>query len=652
MSREGSIVSAGLELGAEELIAGRFRVESELGRGGMGAVYRAHDDYLDQVCALKVSRANGVARDEFKRRFEREARIGELLGRQPGFVRTYAWGELDQDTLYAAMDLVEDAGALDLESGSLQQRLERLLEVAGLVAQAHEKGVIHRDLKPGNVFVGADGRAWLGDFGLAKYGDQTDDPVLDLTLTNTGMAMGTPYFMPPEQFEDAKSVDERADVYALGVMLFYALTGSYPYLGNSPAQILSSQLRVRLGASAQPRARELDPQVAPALDTLCAEATAPDLRRRLSSARVFTDRLAKALERGLAQPAPQGQTAVGSPVSQVSAPAAVVRRLEPEGPSPLRANALPLGLAVGACVVLTGLLLFPALTSLRTQAPDVAARPQPTTAAADRWEELTRRAREGDLQAQLELASLYYDAGDSQEAFRLREEAALDGLPRAMLEVGEMYHRGIGVEKSLELARAWFEKAAEAGERLGAERAAVIEQLLANAERVERERAAKEEEVERWKQHHTSVGSRPKTAAQMREERREATRRKLEERRQRYEAERQRREAARRSSSSSSRPSSAGSPRAGASPQRPQTAEERRREREAQARAAPQQRDLERAKSENERLREQLERDRRQREEEKRRPKPIIIMGGAGSTGSVILDGQDPQGSPSPRRRR
>mgnify|MGYP002011003352 CR=1 FL=1 len=331
----GAVTTQLEEFQAKGLVAGRFRVESELGRGGMGAVYTAQDEYIDERVALKVARAGGVAHDEFRRRFEREARIGELLGRQQGFVRTYAWGELDPQTLYAAMDLVPQAAPLDLETGTLEERLQRLLEVARLVASAHERGVIHRDLKPDNVFVSSAGEIYLGDFGLAKHVDDVEESSLDLTITHTGMAMGTPYYMPAEQFEDAKSVDARADVFALGVMLFRTLTGSYPYMGNSPAQILSAQLKVRLGSASAPRVRDLSPDVALAFDTLCADAMALDRSKRIPDGAEFARRLEKCLQRGLAnsqtvqQRRARSSSSRHETLSGPRVPPAVVRELEP-----------------------------------------------------------------------------------------------------------------------------------------------------------------------------------------------------------------------------------------------------------------------------------------------------------------------------------
>jgi serine/threonine protein kinase len=265
------------------LVASRYTIESELGRGGMGTVFLARDERLGERVALKVAAASGLSHDELRGRLQREARIGSRLGKNAGFVRALDWGELDATQLYLVMDLVEGARTLDLVSGSLPERLGRLRAAAALVAHAHGAGVIHRDLKPANFLVGNDGQLRLADFGLAKARGE-DELEETVGLTQTGIGMGTPPYMPPEQFDDVKTVDERADVYALGVMLFLALTkGKLPFEGSASA-LLQKQLRVRDGREPLPRPRDHDASIAPALDALCASAIALDRTQRLPSA--------------------------------------------------------------------------------------------------------------------------------------------------------------------------------------------------------------------------------------------------------------------------------------------------------------------------------------------------------------------------------
>ncbi|MBX3466049.1 MAG: serine/threonine protein kinase [Planctomycetes bacterium] len=282
------------------VLADRYVVERTLGQGGMGAVYEALDRKFGARVALKVAAATGAGHDEFKARFAREARLGHRLGRRRGVVRALDWGELpDGVRLYLALDLVAGARPLDLQAGPLPERLRRLLRAAEIVADAHAQGIVHRDLKPANLLEGADGELYLTDFGLAKAtGDDEADPdgsALTAPVTRSGLGFGTPLFMAPEQFEDAKRADARADVYALGVMLFVALTGEYPFPGASPTSILLGQQRVLEGLSPAPTPGARRGDVPEALDRLCAEAIALRPEERLASAAAFADGLRAAL---------------------------------------------------------------------------------------------------------------------------------------------------------------------------------------------------------------------------------------------------------------------------------------------------------------------------------------------------------------------
>jgi len=301
-----------IDVGA--VVAERYQVEGVLGQGGMGAIYRARDLKFGDPVALKVAAGAGAAYDEFRARFQREARIGNRLGKLPGFVRAIDWGELpDGVRLYLAMDLVEDAGPLDLAGGPRRARVERLLQAARLVADAHRAGIVHRDLKPANFLQAADGTISLTDFGLAKadWIEAPLDAALTGGVTRSGLGFGTPVYMGPEQFEDAKRADRRADVYALGVMLFQALTGELPFPGGDFRSIWAKQERVRSGTAPAPRPRDLDPSGPEDLDALCARAIALEVDARLPDA----DALVAGLEAALA-----GGDLDAGPVDAVTVP--------------------------------------------------------------------------------------------------------------------------------------------------------------------------------------------------------------------------------------------------------------------------------------------------------------------------------------------
>src|SRR5579883_1361586 len=340
-----------------QLIASRYTIEKEIGRGGMGSVFIATDQKFGGKVALKVATAAGVTLDEFRERFAREARIGHRLGRSEGFVRALDWGEIDGTTLYLSMDLVENARPLDLTGGTLAGRLERLARAASLVATAHGLGVVHRDLKPQNFLVDGAGRIFLSDFGLAKSRGEAD--ATGPQITRTGLGMGTPNYMPPEQFDDARGTDERADVYALGVMLFQVLTGKLPYEGSATS-IMQKQVRVQGGLDRPPRPSLVEKNVPAALDDLCARALELDRDRRLADARSFAAALSPPpREAGVPHPnpppAPRGEGVSASRGESAAAPPPS-SHVRPVKPPPAKSNTKVV--AIIGCVAIVGMALL------------------------------------------------------------------------------------------------------------------------------------------------------------------------------------------------------------------------------------------------------------------------------------------------------
>jgi serine/threonine-protein kinase len=207
--------------------AGPYRIEAELGRGGMGVVYRATHVALDAPRALKFI-SDDLARDPaFRRRFEREARLACRI-RHPNVAAVLDFGELD-GTPFLVMDLVdgEDLATILAREGALvPERAVGIVEqIAGALDAAHAQGLVHRDVKPPNILVTPRGRAFLTDFGVSREIASATE------LTQADQALGTPQYMAPEQFE-GREVDGRADVYALGCVLHQLLTGRSPGRGQ------------------------------------------------------------------------------------------------------------------------------------------------------------------------------------------------------------------------------------------------------------------------------------------------------------------------------------------------------------------------------------------------------------------------------------
>ncbi|UCC31400.1 MAG: serine/threonine protein kinase, partial [Phycisphaerales bacterium] len=219
-------------LPGESEIAG-YEVISEIGRGGMGVVYEALQTSTKRTVALKVMLAGPFASRAGRRRFQREVELTARL-QHPGIVRVLESGETSTGQPYYAMDYVRGvplAEWLGAEQPDVRATLGLFIELCEAVHDAHRHGVIHRDLKPGNVLVDAEGRPHILDFGLARATDRAPaDENLTAYVSLPGQVLGTLRYLSPEQAAGtSEQIDERADVYALGVMLFEALTGSLPY---------------------------------------------------------------------------------------------------------------------------------------------------------------------------------------------------------------------------------------------------------------------------------------------------------------------------------------------------------------------------------------------------------------------------------------
>lgn len=214
-----------------------YDVQVVIGRGGMGTVYRARHRKLDRLVAIKVLEPPAGVADAaaFTERFEREARVLASLD-HPHIVRIHDFGRTGEplELNYLVLEYVEGANLRDLlKAGKLSPRevLELVPQICEGLQAAHRMGVVHRDVKPENILVDAEGRVRIADFGLAKI--SVDEPT-GLGLTRTSQTFGTYHYMAPEQLRGASGVDHRADLYSLGVVLYEMLTGELP-VGRFPA---------------------------------------------------------------------------------------------------------------------------------------------------------------------------------------------------------------------------------------------------------------------------------------------------------------------------------------------------------------------------------------------------------------------------------
>ncbi len=266
---------------------GRYRLLKQLGEGGMGVVYLAHDIELDRQVALKLPHFSGAKSKDLAERFRREARLAATLD-HPNICRIYDIGE-HRRRLFLTMAFVEGKSLHEIirSKGAIEPltAVALLRRIAQAVHFAHGRGVIHRDLKPANIMIKKDRDFVIMDFGLARRVDQEE-----AQLTATGAVLGTPAYMAPEQLRGEKGASgPQSDVYSLGIILYELLTGQRPFQGTLP-QIYAQVLTTDSVSPSMVRAG-----IDPALDAICQKATNRDAGQRYQSAEEFASALGQYL---------------------------------------------------------------------------------------------------------------------------------------------------------------------------------------------------------------------------------------------------------------------------------------------------------------------------------------------------------------------
>ena len=317
---------------------GPYRILEQIGLGGMATVYKAYHAAMDRYVAIKVLPQH-LARDpNFRARFQREARAIARL-EHLYILPVYDAGE-DEGIPYLVMRYTDSGDLSDLiarQSLTIARAVQLISQVAAGLAYAHRLGVIHRDVKPANVLLSRAGDVLLTDFGIAKIYEET------LQLTSEGTMVGTPAYMAPEQVQ-GQPVDARTDIYALGVVLYQALTGECPFMADTPLALALMHIHNPLRPP-----RQLNPNIPESLERIMLRALAKSPADRFQTA----DEMAEALHNALAD--------LSRPTAVVAAPAAPTPPIQPP-PTPAPAaptarDGRPRGwLAAGAVAAAVGLL--------------------------------------------------------------------------------------------------------------------------------------------------------------------------------------------------------------------------------------------------------------------------------------------------------
>jgi serine/threonine-protein kinase len=270
-SSSSSQPSAGKTSGKGMSQLGKYKLLKKLGQGGMGEVYLAEDTKLGRNAAIKVLSKQLAGKEDFVQRFYREARAMAKMNHDNA-VSVY---DVDQEQgfHYVAMEYVDGKSMQkwmdELGRLPIGDALHVVLRCAEALQVAHNQNMIHRDIKPDNIMLTAKGKVKVADFGLAKATDE------DMSMTQSGTGLGTPYYMAPEQARNAKHVDCRTDVYALGVTLYYFITGKLPFTGDSVLEIITSKERGQFAP-----ARKLNSDVPERLDLILDKLMSKDVNAR------------------------------------------------------------------------------------------------------------------------------------------------------------------------------------------------------------------------------------------------------------------------------------------------------------------------------------------------------------------------------------
>jgi beta-lactam-binding protein with PASTA domain len=294
----------------DRVLSDRYRIVKHLARGGMADVFEAEDTLLNRSVAVKVLHANFASDEAFVTRFRREAQAAGNLS-HPNIVAIYDWGQ-DAGTYFMVMELIKGQTLRDIirsDAAILPRRAAEITsETAAALSVAHQHGVFHRDVKPGNIMITADGAVKVTDFGIARALDDSEE------LTRTGAVIGTATYFSPEQAQGLPA-DERSDVYSLGIVLYEMLASKPPFSGESPVAVAYQHV-----SEAATPANEVNPAAPPELAAIAAHA----MKKRSDDRYQTADEMRADLQRYLAgaEPVAAAVISAGAATAMIPPPAA------------------------------------------------------------------------------------------------------------------------------------------------------------------------------------------------------------------------------------------------------------------------------------------------------------------------------------------